>query len=284
MSAAANFAGALVGTEVAETISGGIIDPQVESPDGDRGRPGGRDHLEPVHLAPRHPVSSSHALIGGLLGASLIVGRHRLLADRRHHRKVLLPLVARRSIGFTVGLLMHGPHLQRVPKAHTRRRLNDRFRRLQVLSAAFMAFSHGSNDAQKTMGIMTLALVTAGVQTDVRGAAVGDPHGRERDQPRDRRRRLADHQDDGQQGREARPGPWLRGRDHRGQRHLRRVVQSACRSARRTSSARRSWASARRIGSSRPLGRGPLDRDAWVLTIPASGTAAALAYSDPNPS
>jgi inorganic phosphate transporter, PiT family len=42
-------------------------------------------------------------------------------------------------------------------------RINQRFRRLQVLSAAFMAFSHGSNDAQKTMGIMTLALVAAGV-------------------------------------------------------------------------------------------------------------------------
>ena len=43
------------------------------------------------------------------------------------------------------------------------RRMNDRFRRLQVISAAFMAFSHGSNDAQKTMGIMTLALVAAGI-------------------------------------------------------------------------------------------------------------------------
>jgi PiT family inorganic phosphate transporter len=43
------------------------------------------------------------------------------------------------------------------------RRLNERFRRLQVLSAAYMAFSHGSNDAQKTMGIMTLALFAAGV-------------------------------------------------------------------------------------------------------------------------
>jgi PiT family inorganic phosphate transporter len=43
------------------------------------------------------------------------------------------------------------------------RRLNDGFRRLQLLSAAFMAFSHGSNDAQKTMGVMTLALVSAGI-------------------------------------------------------------------------------------------------------------------------
>jgi len=41
--------------------------------------------------------------------------------------------------------------------------MNDRFRRLQVLSATYMAFAHGSNDAQKTMGVMTLALVTAGI-------------------------------------------------------------------------------------------------------------------------
>jgi PiT family inorganic phosphate transporter len=41
--------------------------------------------------------------------------------------------------------------------------MNDRFRRLQILSAAYMAFSHGSNDAQKTMGVMTLALVSAGI-------------------------------------------------------------------------------------------------------------------------
>jgi PiT family inorganic phosphate transporter len=44
--------------------------------------------------------------------------------------------------------------------------MNDRFRRLQVVSAAYMAFSHGSNDAQKTMGVMTLALVSAGVLTE----------------------------------------------------------------------------------------------------------------------
>jgi PiT family inorganic phosphate transporter len=49
-------------------------------------------------------------------------------------------------------------------RAHPQR-LNAVFRRLQVISAAYMAFSHGSNDAQKTMGIMTLALVTAGIQT-----------------------------------------------------------------------------------------------------------------------
>jgi PiT family inorganic phosphate transporter len=46
--------------------------------------------------------------------------------------------------------------------------MNDRFRRLQIVSAAYMAFSHGSNDAQKTMGVMTLALVTAGIIPEFR--------------------------------------------------------------------------------------------------------------------
>jgi PiT family inorganic phosphate transporter len=77
---------------------------------------------------------------------------------------VLIPLVASPLIGFVIGLLLMGLIFNVFRRAHPGR-LNAGFRRLQVLSAAYMAFSHGSNDAQKTMGIMTLALVTAGVQT-----------------------------------------------------------------------------------------------------------------------
>ena len=77
---------------------------------------------------------------------------------------VLIPLVASPLIGFVIGLLLMGLLFNVFRRAHPGR-LNAGFRRLQVLSAAYMAFSHGSNDAQKTMGIMTLALVTAGVQT-----------------------------------------------------------------------------------------------------------------------
>ncbi len=76
--------------------------------------------------------------------------------------KVLLPLVGSPIIGFVIGLLLMGLIFNVFRRAHPGR-LNGAFRRLQVLSAAWMAFSHGSNDAQKTMGIMTLALVTAGV-------------------------------------------------------------------------------------------------------------------------
>jgi PiT family inorganic phosphate transporter len=79
--------------------------------------------------------------------------------------KVILPLVGSPIVGFAVGfgvmLLIFNLFRHAHPKT-----MNDRFRRLQVLSAAYMAFSHGSNDAQKTMGVMTLALVSAGVLTE----------------------------------------------------------------------------------------------------------------------
>ena len=76
--------------------------------------------------------------------------------------KVLVPLVLSPVLGITIGFLFMVVLLNVFQRANPRR-LNERFRRLQVLSAAYMAFSHGSNDAQKTMGIMTLALLAAGV-------------------------------------------------------------------------------------------------------------------------
>jgi PiT family inorganic phosphate transporter len=65
-------------------------------------------------------------------------------------------------LGITIGFAFMVVLLNIFRRAHPGR-INERFRRLQVGSAAYMAFSHGSNDAQKTMGIMTLALFTAGV-------------------------------------------------------------------------------------------------------------------------
>jgi PiT family inorganic phosphate transporter len=108
------------------------------------------------------PSSSRHALIGGLLGAALISAGFGSWQLDGVINKVLVPLVGSPIIGFTLGLLFMALLFNVFRRAHPGR-LNAVFRRLQVLSAAYMAFSHGSNDAQKTMGIMTLALVTAGV-------------------------------------------------------------------------------------------------------------------------
>jgi PiT family inorganic phosphate transporter len=108
------------------------------------------------------PSSSSHALIGGLLGSvAAAAGFGAWQADGILNR-VLVPLVGSPIIGILGGLLLMVLIFNIFRRMHPRV-MNDSFRRLQVLSAGYMAFSHGSNDAQKTMGIMTLALVTAGV-------------------------------------------------------------------------------------------------------------------------
>ena len=80
--------------------------------------------------------------------------------------KVLIPMVASPILGFLGAFVLMIAIFWVFRNVH-RRPLGRAFRRLQVVSAGFMAFSHGSNDAQKTMGIITLALFSAGVIPDV---------------------------------------------------------------------------------------------------------------------
>lgn len=130
------------------------------------------------------PSSSSHALIGGLLGAAISHAYFkldrsydlilRMPSFRLEHpalnvinsenviKKVLIPMVASPILGFVVGFLV----ILVLLKIFYRMRpelLNRLFRKMQLFSSGFLAFSHGSNDAQKTMGIITLSLMTAGV-------------------------------------------------------------------------------------------------------------------------
>jgi PiT family inorganic phosphate transporter len=163
MSAAANFAGALTGTEVAKTIGTGLVDTQVESQVVVAAALIGAISWNLLTWRLGIPSSSSHALIGGLLGAVAAAAGFGAWHAEGIVGKVLLPLVASPLAGFAIGLLMMVVIFNVLRRANPHF-MNDLFRRLQVLSAAYMAFSHGSNDAQKTMGVMTLALVTAGVQ------------------------------------------------------------------------------------------------------------------------
>ena len=164
MSATANFVGALTGTAVAKTISSGLA----STPEGAAGQTIvaaaliGAITWNLITWRLGIPSSSSHALIGGLLGAVIVsVGAGAIKLDGVLG-KVVLPLVLSPVIGIVFGFLAMVVILNLFRHANPRR-MNDRFRRLQVISAALMAFSHGSNDAQKTMGIMTLALVAAGL-------------------------------------------------------------------------------------------------------------------------
>ncbi len=107
------------------------------------------------------PSSSSHALIGGLLGATIVAAGTGALNLPGIVNKVVIPMISSPLIGFIVafGLMLALYWIFRNAK---RKPMAVRFRRLQVISAGYMAFSHGSNDAQKTMGIITLALFSAG--------------------------------------------------------------------------------------------------------------------------
>ena len=165
MAAVLNIVGALVtGTAVAATIGKGIVSPEVIS--------------LPVVAAAMltivlwstvawHygiPTSESHELIAGLTGASLAAAGPSVLLWEGW-RKVLIGLGISTFLGFFLGAgVMIGLYwlLRRVRPSLVRRI----FSRLQIISAAFMAFSHGSNDGQKFMGVFALALLLGGVTTE----------------------------------------------------------------------------------------------------------------------
>ncbi|MDH4335122.1 MAG: inorganic phosphate transporter [Chloroflexota bacterium] len=162
MSATANFAGALTGTAVAKTVGSGLIEQQFEGQVVIAAALTGAIIWNLFTWRLGIPSSSSHALIGGLLGAVAAAAGFGAWKLDGIVNKVLVPLVSSPIAGFLIGLGLMVLIFNLFKRVHPKK-MNDRFRRLQVVSAAFMAFSHGSNDAQKTMGVMTLALLSAGI-------------------------------------------------------------------------------------------------------------------------
>ncbi|MBU0510171.1 MAG: inorganic phosphate transporter [Chloroflexi bacterium] len=107
------------------------------------------------------PSSSSHALLGGLLGSAIIAeGVGVIHLDGL--LKILLALFISPPLGLLVGFLFM--HLVMFLSRGATPKINNLFKRLQIFTSLGLALSHGSNDAQKTMGIITMGLVTAGVQ------------------------------------------------------------------------------------------------------------------------
>ena len=105
------------------------------------------------------PSSSSHALIGGLMGATIAKAGYHVVHFEGVAKKVLLPMITSPLIGFAIGFLCMVSILWICAKANPNS-VNKYFKKLQLVSSGIMALSHGSNDAQKTMGIITLALVS----------------------------------------------------------------------------------------------------------------------------
>ena len=181
MAACCNLIGALWGTAVATTIGKGLVDTG--------------SYLQPRMLLCAVlsaiawnlltwwrglPSSSSHALIGGLCGAAAAAsGNLSVIVWSRHGDhgwegivpKVIVPMLVSPLLGLVLGFLLMGLLLLLLRKWRPRR-INVVFGKLQLVSAMFMGLSHGTNDAQKTMGLIALTLWTAtsgGVFADLPG-------------------------------------------------------------------------------------------------------------------
>jgi PiT family inorganic phosphate transporter len=104
------------------------------------------------------PTSSSHAILSGIVGAGIATSGFSVIIGKGVY-KVFLGLILSPLIGFVLSILLMS-FLTWLFRRSTPTLVSNIFGRMQILSAAYMAFSHGSNDAQKTMGIITMALVS----------------------------------------------------------------------------------------------------------------------------
>ncbi|MBX3188051.1 MAG: inorganic phosphate transporter [Labilithrix sp.] len=154
-----NFFGAITGTAVAKTIASGFADPAVVTQTVVLAALIGACAWNLITWWYGIPSSSSHALIGALAGAVVAKAGVSAFKWAALYKKVLIPLVASPTIGFVVAFLVMISLLW-VVRGLRPSTVHRGSRRLQLLSACMMAFAHGSNDAQKSMGIITLALLS----------------------------------------------------------------------------------------------------------------------------
>src|SRR5579872_372206 len=161
LSSAMNFVGAFVTLKVAATIGSGVIDPK-------------HHHITLVMIIAALlgaivwnlvtwygglPSSSSHALIGGLIGAGIVGLGFSAVNWGSVVSKMIVPLVASPILGF-FGAYLLMLIIYWIFRGARPRQANRGFRLAQIISAAYVSFSHGTNDAQKTMGVITLALIS----------------------------------------------------------------------------------------------------------------------------
>ena len=161
MAAVLNFLGAMISTGVAKTIGGDIVVGHIE---------------QPIIIASLTgaiiwnlltwkiglPSSSSHALVGGMIGGVLMSDMGVDGLNLYGIGKIVIALVTSPLVGMVLGFIIMSI-MFRVFANAAPSKLNHKFKKLQIVTAATMAFSHGSNDAQKSMGIITLALFSGGV-------------------------------------------------------------------------------------------------------------------------
>jgi PiT family inorganic phosphate transporter len=161
IAAAANFAGPFVfGTAVAATVGKGIIMPEFSTVDVILAGLVGAIAWDRITWWFGLPSSSSHALIGGLVGSALFVGGFEAIVFGGVER-VLVFMVVSPSVGFAIAAAF-AVTLMFFLRRSVPGKVNKVFGRLQIGSSAFFSLTHGANDGQKTMGVITALLIAGG--------------------------------------------------------------------------------------------------------------------------
>ena len=163
IAAVLNLVGAFISTTVANTISGGLIN---EGPGGVLITPTlifagllGAVLWNLVTWVLGLPSSSSHALFGGLIGAAVVGAGFESINPTVLLSKIVLPAVLAPIVAGLVSFLA-----TRIAYATTKKRQRDGFRIGQIFTSSLVSLAHGTNDAQKTMGVITLTLIAGGLQ------------------------------------------------------------------------------------------------------------------------
>ena len=156
-----NFVGAFASFAVAATIAKGIVNPDAITLSVILAGLVGAITWNLITWFLGLPSSSSHALIGGVAGSAIAASGLDVIQWSGIWDKVVLPGIFSPTIGFVIALVLMLAIIW-VIRRRSPTRVNRVFRRAQVVSGSFVAFTHGTNDAQKTMGIIALALVVSG--------------------------------------------------------------------------------------------------------------------------
>lgn len=158
--AAMNIVGAFLTTAVAKTIGKGIVSPELITQTVVCAAMVGGICWNTVTTMMGLPISASHALIGGVMGAGVAHGGVHVL-NFATLKIIFYAMLISPILGFIIGFLFMVPITRlffKVPRGSS----NRLFKKLQLASAGVMALSHGTSDAQKVMGVITLALVSGG--------------------------------------------------------------------------------------------------------------------------
>jgi len=155
-----NFLGAFVSLKVATTVAKGIVNADAITLHVVLAGLAGAIIWNLVTWRLGLPTSSSHALIGGVGGAAIMSLGWKVIKWGGLRNKVLIPSLAAPFVGLVgAGVLMF--IIGKLAGRYSEKKTNKIFKRLQLVSGGFVAFTHGTNDAQKTMGIIALALISA---------------------------------------------------------------------------------------------------------------------------